>query len=111
MIYPDLNLLLTKSDIMKPKAKNENTQHLIRIVYNKWRRKKVRHAALFKITDEKVLARMAIDRKLDGLTRVHALRMIEDKKLMGKIGLILHTRLEERFDEIMDDKLMCRCED
>jgi hypothetical protein len=42
---------------------------------------------------------MAIDRKLDGLTRVHALRMIEDKKIMGKIGLILHMRLSERFDE------------
>jgi hypothetical protein len=88
---------------MKSKSENENLEHLVRIVYSKWRSKKVRHAALFKITDQKTLASMAIDRKLDGLTRVHALRMIEDKKIMGKIGLILHMRLSERCDDVMMD--------
>ena len=78
---------------MKSKTKNENQDYLIRIVYSKWWSKKAKRAAIFKIEDQNVLARMAVDRNLKTLLRIFALSRVEDDHLKSKISEVNDYRI------------------
>ena len=84
---------------MKVKSNKESQEYLVKTVYCKCKRKKVRNAAIFKITDQEIIARIAIDQKLSCLSRVFALGRVTDEDLKEKISKELDTRISISFEE------------